>query len=127
MKKNSIRHWIILCFTAVLILSVAASAAANYFENSHDIMEDYGRLAETCAYVASNLFVYQWNNDEVLGSTGTEAYTDAANSLRGLCKTYKLDTLSICRVEPSVPARYYYFYVSPILEENRKLQEVFLC
>ena len=122
MKKNSIRHWIILCFNAVLILSVAASAAANYFENSHDIMEDYGRLAETCAYVASNLFVYQWDNDEVLGSTGTEAYTDAANSLRGLCKTYKLDTLSICRVDPSVPARYYYFYVSPILEENQKFQ-----
>lgn len=122
MKRKSIRHWIILCFTAVLILSVAASAAANYYGNSHDIMEDYGRLAETCAYVASNLFVYQWNNDEVLGSTGTEAYTDAANSLRGLCKTYKLDTLSICRVEPSVPARYYYFYVSPILEENQKLQ-----
>ena len=122
MKKNSIRRWIILCFTAVLILSVAASAAVNYFENSNDIMEDYGHLAETCAYVASNLFVYQWNNDEVLGSVGTEAYMDAANSLRGLCKTYKLDTLSIYRVDPSVPARYYYFYVSPILEENQKLQ-----
>lgn len=122
MKKNSIRRWIILCFTAVLTLSVAASAAANYFENSNDIMEDYGRLAETCAYVASNLFVYQWNNDEVLGSVGTKAYNDAANSLRGLCKTYKLDSLSIYRVDPSVPARYYYFYVSPVLEENQELQ-----
>ena len=46
MKKNSMRRWIILCFTAVLILSVAASAAANYFENSNDIMEDYGKIDE---------------------------------------------------------------------------------
>ena len=54
--------------------------------------------------------------------SGAKAYIDAANSLRGLCKTYKLDTLSICRVDPSVPARYYYFYVSPVLEENQELQ-----
>ena len=65
MKKNSIPHWIILCFTAVLILSVAASAAVNYYENANDIMDDYGKLAETCAYVASNLFIYQWYNDGV--------------------------------------------------------------
>ena len=123
MKKNSIPHWIILCFTAVLILSVAASAAVNYYENANDIMDDYGKLAETCAYVASNLFVYQWNNEEVLGSAGTEAYTDATNTLRGLCKTYKLVTLSLYRVDLSVPSRYYYFYVSPILEENEKLQQ----
>lgn len=122
MKKNSISHWIILSFTAVLILSVAASAATNFYENANDIMGDYGELAETCAYVASNLFIYQWNYDEVLGSTGSDAYTDAANSLRGLCKTYKLDTLSLYRVEPSVPTRYYYFYVAPGLEENQMLQ-----
>ena len=58
MKKNSIPHWIILCFTAVLILSVAASAAANYYENTNDIMDDNEKMAETCAYVVSNLFIY---------------------------------------------------------------------
>ena len=121
MKKNSIRHWIILCFTAVLILSVAASAAANYYENTNDIMDDNEKMAETCAYVVSNLFIYQWNNDAVLGSGESKVYTDAANSLRGLCKTYRLDNLSIYRVDPSVPARCYYFYVSPVLDENQEL------
>ncbi len=123
MKKNSIRRWIILCFTAVLILSVAASGMVNYYKNTYDAMEGYRRQSESCAYVASNLFVYQWNNDEVLSTTESEAYTDAAFSLRGLCKTFNLVSLSLYRVDPSVPARYYYFYVAPDREKYLKLQE----
>ena len=127
MKKNSIPHWIILCFTAVLILSVAASAAVNYYENANDIMDDYGKLAETCAYVASNLFIYQWYNDGVLDSVESDAYTDAANTLRGLCKTYKLVTLSLYRVDLSVPARYYFFTFLPFWKRTKSFSRNTPC
>ena len=122
MKKNTIRHWIILSFTAILLLSVAMSAAINYREAYSSAMRQSENTAQIFADIVFQLLKHEWDLDELSQSAASGEYEEARKVFASLCKHFGMDYASIYRIDPEIPARKYYLYVSSEHRENNRLQ-----
>ena len=90
MKSNSIKHWIVLCFTAILLFATVASAAAKFHEAYSSAIRYGEERATICAANVSHLMLHQWDMDAIFCSDDNEEYFEAQKVLRGLCKIYEL-------------------------------------
>ena len=126
MKSNSIKHWIVLCFTAILLFATVASAAAKFHEAYSSAIRYGEERATICAANVSHLMLHQWDMDAIFCSDDNEEYFEAQKVLRGLCKIYELDNLYVYSIDPEAPSRYYYLCVSDNQKKEKRLQNMLL-
>ena len=122
MKKASIKRWIVLSFALILLLSIALSALINFHEAYEDTMQETGDQATILSDIVSELFNHRWHMDRPEMSVESVDYNSARKTLRSLCKQFRMDYVSVYRVEPELSSRYYYFFVASDEAENHRLQ-----
>ena len=116
MKKRTINRRIRRCFIAILVLSIAASAAVNLYEAYRDTMQLRLEWAKVCANNMTYLLHYHWSLEELDESAESEKFLNARKTLRNICKNFQLDYVYLYSIDPETPSRYY--YVSASLEEE---------
>jgi len=121
MKKNSISRWIILCFLCILLLSLAISAAADYFEASQSAIRESGELAKVFSEIVSNLLEHHWKLDEPADS---DAAASARRTLRSLCHCFGMDVVSVYTADPETPSRTYVLSAADDPEQDRLMEEL---
>ena len=122
MKKNTIKRWILLSFTGILLLSVAMSAVVNYQEAYNGAMWESEDKAQILSDIVRQLLKHDWKLDELSRSAEDADNEEARQVFSSLCKRFRLDYLSIYRIDPEPPYREYYIYVSSESRENSRLQ-----
>ena len=123
MKKNTIKRWILLSFTAILLLSVTTSAVINYHEAYNGAMWESEDKAQILAGIVRQLLRHDWKLDELSCSAEDADNKEARKVFSSLCRRFGLDYLSIYRIDPDPPYRTYCIYVSSESRENSRLQQ----
>ena len=91
MNKRSIRRWITLCFSVILILSLAVTAAWNYYHTYSHIIDESRGAAESCASLV-RYSLDSWDID-VLSHAPDEQYRQDRSTLRALCQSFDFEYL----------------------------------
>lgn len=121
MKKDSINRWIILSFALILLMSIAMSAAINYYEAYNNAMRETGAQAQIFSDIVSQLFNHRWHMDRQEMTVRSDDYISARKTLQSLCQQFRMDYVSVYRVDPEMPSRYFYFFVASNEEEDQRL------
>lgn len=124
MKKDSINHWIMLWFTAILGVSVAVTAVQSYFAIRSEMTAQSGQLMEKCAGIVSDL-LDRWDLDTVSDPSDPERYNAARSILRNICRTFGLDYLEIYTIAPRTETRDFLFCVANTDEDDERVREAF--
>ncbi|MBR4184555.1 MAG: hypothetical protein IKQ87_02215, partial [Clostridia bacterium] len=111
MKKRSVRQWITLCFSVILVLSVAVTAAWNYYYTYSRSVEESRKAAECCAGIVR--YSLNWWNVDVLSHTSDdELYRSERSTMRTLCQSFDFDYLYVYTVDPKAETRRFLFCVA---------------
>ncbi len=111
MKKRSVRQWITLCFSVILVLSVAVTAAWNYYYTYSRSVEESRKAAECCAGIVR--YSLNWWNVDVLSHTSDdEQYRSERSTMRTLCQSFDFDYLYVYTVDPEAETRRFLFCVA---------------
>ena len=124
MKKNSINHWIMLWFTAILAISFAGTAVENYFATRDEMTAQAKKSVERCASIVSYL-LDRWDLDTVSDPSDPERYNEVRGILRNLCQSFGLDYLDIYTIDPMTETRVYLFCVADTDEVDEQIRETF--
>jgi len=126
MNKRSIRRWITLCFTVILILSLAVTAAWNYYHTYSHILEESRDAAESCASLV-RYSLDSWDIDALMHASDDEQYRQERSTLRALSRSFDFEYLYIYTVDPETEVRHFLFCVaSDDDKENVVLRERYL-
>lgn len=124
MKKKSIRTWIILCFTGIFILSLAASVFVNYQENYRTVMERADKDMERCAGFA-NRGLAETDFNTLLSDENEIRYKTARSHLMYCAKAFAIDTLLVYSMDHDTHFRHVFFALSSNPETDRMLRDSF--
>ncbi|MBQ3708123.1 MAG: SpoIIE family protein phosphatase [Clostridia bacterium] len=126
MKKRSIRQWITLCFSVILGLSVAVTAAWNYYHTYSRSVEESRKAAECCASLV-RYSLDSWDIDALMHASDDEQYRQERSTLRALSRSFDFEYLYIYTVDPETEVRHFLFCVaSDDDKENVVLRERYL-
>nr|MCR4905831.1 HAMP domain-containing protein [Clostridiales bacterium] len=111
MNKRSIRRWITLCFSVILALSVAVTAAWNYYHVYSHIIEESRNAAESCADIVRYSLDY-WNIDELLCASDDEQYRNERSTIRTICQSFDFVYVYVYTIDPETEERRFLFCVA---------------
>ena len=111
MNNRSIRKWIRLCFTVVLILSITVTAAWNYYHTYSHIVEESRSAAECCAEIVRHSLDW-WNIDILSHTEDDEQYRSERSTIRTLCQSFGFEYMYVFTIDPETEERHFLFCVA---------------
>jgi len=122
--KNSLSRRITVYFLILLTLTVAVSAAWNYYSTRQSILDMEKTQAEGCAVIISGLLEHYGSN--VLNqSRDTRDYRYVRAAIRNHLIGFGMDAMYIYRLDEETNRRSMLLGVSAEEEENNRLDEVY--
>ena len=122
MKQKSIKRWSTRIFTAILLVSLGATAGWDYYWTNRSAFKQADQNAGICTETVREL-LDEWELDELRRSSETELYRDARKDLRMICQRYRLDYLYVYTIDPQTNLRHYVLCVASDDENDELVQD----
>ena len=111
MRKRSIRQWVTLWFTAILLLSLVATAGWNYYWTNRAALEVLENRAGTCSQIIGML-LEEWKLEDLSADGESQLYLRARAMMRSLCQFYRLDYIYVYQIDPETNFRHFILCVA---------------